>query len=62
MAHWTGEYQYIIDQVLEEMIDRCGELNLRLDRPVDQAQRDALVLVTVQTMNYLHGGYHRVAL
>jgi hypothetical protein len=22
---------------------------------------DALVLVTVQTMNYLHGGYHRVA-
>ncbi len=62
VAHWTGEYQYIIDQVLEEMIDRCGELNLRLDRPVDQAQRDALVLVTVQTMNYLHGGYHRVAL
>jgi Putative zinc-binding metallo-peptidase len=62
VAHWTGEYQYIIDQVLEEMIERCGELNLRLDRPVDQAQRDALVLVTVQTMNYLHGGYHKVAL
>jgi hypothetical protein len=62
VAHWTGEYQYIIDQVLEEMIDRCGELDLRIDRPVDQAQRDALVLVTVQTMNYLHGGYHRVAL
>jgi hypothetical protein len=62
VAHWTGEYQYIIDQVLEEMIDRCGELDLRIDRPADQAQRDALVLVTVQTMNYLHGGYHRVAL
>ena len=62
VAHWTGEYQYTIDQVLEEMIERCGELNLRLDRPVDQAQRDALVLVTVQTMNYLHGGFHRVAL
>ena len=62
VAHWTGEYQYIIDRVLEEMIDRCRELNLRMNRPVDQAQRDALVLVTVQTMNYLHGGYHRVAL
>ena len=62
VARWTGEYQYIIDQVLEEMIDRCRELNLRLDRPVDQTQRDALVLVTVQTMNYLHGGYHRVSL
>ncbi len=62
VAHWTGEYQYIIDQVLKEMIERCRELNLRMDRPVEQAQRDALVLVTVQTMNYLHGGYHRVAL
>lgn len=62
IAHWTGEYQYIIDQVLEEMIERCGELNLRLDRPVDQAKLGALVLVTVQTMNYLHGGHHRVAL
>jgi hypothetical protein len=44
------------------MIDRCRTLNLRLDRPVEQAQRDALVLVTVQTMNYLQAGYHRVAL
>jgi hypothetical protein len=62
VAHWTGEYQYIIDQVLEKMIDRSRELNLRLDRPLDQARRDALVLVTVQTMNYVHGGHHRVVL
>lgn len=62
VSHWTGEYQYTIDQVLAEMIDRCRELNLRLDRAADQTWRDALVLVTVQTMNYLHGGYHRVAL
>ncbi len=62
VAHWTGEYQYLIDQVLEEMIDRCRELNLRLYHPVEQTQRDALVLVTVQTMNYVHGGHHRVAL
>ena len=62
IAHWTGEYQYTIDQVLEEMIERCRELNLRMDRPVEQAKLDALVLVTVQTMNYLHSGHHRVAL
>jgi hypothetical protein len=62
VAHWTGEYQYIIDQVLREMIKRCRERNLRLDRSPRQAKRDALVLVTVLTMNYLHGGYHRVAL
>ncbi|MBK7579414.1 MAG: putative zinc-binding metallopeptidase [Myxococcales bacterium] len=62
VARWTGEYQYIIDQVLEEMIERCHDLNLRLDRPVEQTQREAVALVTVQTMNYLHGGFHRVAL
>jgi hypothetical protein len=62
VAHWTGEYQYTIDQVLGEMIERCRELNLRLDRPFRQARRDALVLVTVQTMTHPHGGQHRVAL
>lgn len=62
VADWTGEYQYTIDQVLREMIERCRELNLRLDRALPQTKRDALVLVTVQTMNYLHGGHHRVAL
>ncbi|RIK81226.1 MAG: hypothetical protein DCC68_09105 [Planctomycetota bacterium] len=62
VAHWTGQYQYVINQVLSEMIDRCRELNLRLATPARQAERDALVMVTVQTMNYLHAGHHRVAL
>ncbi len=62
VAHWTGEFQYTIDQVLGEMIDRCRELDLRLDRPEQQARRDALVMLTVQIMNYLHGGHHRIAI
>lgn len=62
VAQWTGEYQYTIDQVLGEMIQRCAELNLQLDRPEEQAKQDALVMLTTQTMNYLHGGHHRVAL
>ena len=62
VSRWTGEAQYTIDQVLHEMIQRCRELKLRLDTPQDEAKRDAVVLVTVQTMNYLHGGHHRVAL
>jgi len=44
------------------MIQRCRELKLRLHRPADEVERDSLVLVTVQTMNYLHEGRHRVAL
>ena len=62
VSHWTGEYRYTIDQVLGEMIDRCHELNLQLDKPEPQARRDALVMLTMQTMNYLHGGRHRLAL
>ena len=30
VAAWTGEYQYTIDQVLEDMIQRCRQLHLRL--------------------------------
>ena len=62
VAKWTGEYQYTIDQVLSEMIDRCRELKLRLSTNEDQAKRDTTILLTVQTMNYLHEGNHRVAL
>jgi len=62
VSDWTGEYQYTIDQVLEDVIERCRELNLRLAVPEDQAKLDFTVLLTVQTMNYLHSGRHRVAL
>jgi hypothetical protein len=61
VAYWTGEYQYTIDQVLLEMIDRCDELDLRLDRDPEQAKRDALLMVAITTMNYLHAGHHRLA-
>jgi hypothetical protein len=62
VASWTGEYQYTIDQVLEAMLKRANELNLRLTTPEERAKMDFLVLLTVQTMNYLHSGRHRVAL
>jgi hypothetical protein len=62
VAHWTNAYQYTIDQVLADMIVRCRELGLRLAMPPEQAKREFAVLLTVQTMNYLHSGRHRVAL
>jgi hypothetical protein len=62
VASWTGEYQYTIDQVLEAMLKRANELNLRLTGPEERTKQDFLVLLTVQTMNYLHSGRHRVAL
>jgi hypothetical protein len=62
VAHWTGQYLYTIDQILGEMIDRCRVLKLRLDRGEREVERDALIMLTMQTMNYLHSGHHRVAL
>ena len=62
VSDWTGIYQYTIDQVLEAMIERCQEMNLRLAVPEEQARQEFTVLLTVQAMNYLHSGGHRLYL
>src|SRR5688500_4869707 len=62
VAGWTGIYQYTIDQVLEDMTARCKELRLRLAVSEDTARQEFTVLVTVQAMNYLHSGGHRLFL
>ena len=62
VASWTGIYQYTIDQVLEDMIARCRELKLRLRGPEEHARQEFTVLLTVQVMNYLHSGGHRLFL
>ncbi|NGZ95263.1 MAG: hypothetical protein CV089_03860, partial [Nitrospira sp. WS110] len=62
VASWTGEYQYTIDQVLEDMIRRCRELDLRVPVTEEQAKLDFTLLLTVHTMNFLRSGRHRVAL
>ncbi|PYR39356.1 MAG: hypothetical protein DMF93_14390 [Acidobacteria bacterium] len=62
VASFTDSYQYTIDQLLSKIIDRCRELNLRLTEPEESTKIDFMVFLTVQTMNYLHSGRHRVAL
>ena len=62
VSRWTGTYQYTIDQVLRDTIDRCRELKLRLAIDEEQARMQATLMITVQTMNYIHGGHHRILL
>ena len=62
VASFTDSYQYTIDQLLEKIIDRCREANLRLTESETSTKIDFMVFLTVQTMNYLHSGRHRVAL
>ncbi len=60
VARWTGEYQYTIKHVLDAIMQRCRELNLRVVGNEQQAKLDFTVLLAVQTMHYIHGGRHRV--
>jgi hypothetical protein len=62
VAAWAGSYQYTIDQVIMNMIQRADELDLRLKLPEEETRLDFMLMLTVQTMNYLHSGRHRVAL
>jgi hypothetical protein len=61
VSRWTGQFRYTIDQVLEDMIARAEELDLRLRRDEREALADATVVLTVQTMNHLHGGSFKLA-
>ena len=62
VTRWTGAHAYSVDQVLRDMIDRSKERKLRLAVPAKRAEEDAKLMVTVQTMNYLHAGHRPVAL
>jgi hypothetical protein len=62
VGRWTGTYQYTIDQVIGDIVARCRQLKLRIVRPEEETKLEFIILLTVQTMNYLSSGRHRVAL
>ena len=62
VSELTGQYKYVVDQVLRDLILRCREMKLRLRHSERETRRDALVMLAVQTMNYLHRGYNRYQL
>ncbi|HST51442.1 MAG TPA: putative zinc-binding metallopeptidase [Pyrinomonadaceae bacterium] len=62
VAAGTGVHQYTLSHLLSNMIDRCKLLRLRLTGAERQARQQALVMLTVQTMNVVHTGYHRIPL
>lgn len=62
VAFYTGQYRYAIDEVIEEIIDRCEDLNLHLMKDELETRSKFFVLLTVLTMNYLHSGGYSLAL
>jgi hypothetical protein len=59
VARWTGENQLTLDAVLDEMISRCRELDLRAVGPEQKLVLDFTVLVTAKTMHAMFGPSRR---
>jgi len=62
VAEGTGAHQYAINQMLLQMMNRCRELKLKVNQTQDNTWQKVLVSLTVQVMNGIHSGYHRIAL
>jgi hypothetical protein len=58
LAEWTGTSAYTVDQVLQGMIERSRRRRLRLAAPPREARTQAMLLLTVHTMNCLYLGRH----
>jgi hypothetical protein len=62
VAQGTGVHLYTINHIAKEMIARSRELNLRVAMPETQAKKLATITLTMQTMQVLQRGYHRIPL
>lgn len=59
VAKWTGEYQLTLDAVVDDMMVRCRELNLRAVGSERKLIADFTVLLTAKTMHALFGQSRR---
>ena len=59
VAKWTGEYQLTLDAVLDNIITRCRELNLRAVGSERKLVIEFTVLLTAKTMHALFGPSQR---
>ena len=59
VERWTGEYKYRINEVINDMIKRCDELDLCLADEVNNPISEMSACLTMLVMNKLHsGGFH----
>ena len=56
VSRWTGHNQYNLDLLLKDAIGRCRELGLRLAGSPEQTKIDVVIMLTVNTMEFLYSG------
>ena len=62
VANGTGVHHYTINNLMRRMIVRCRELNLRLTIPEEEARQLSIAMLTMEVMQILQTGYHRIPL
>ncbi|MGH8007731.1 MAG: putative zinc-binding metallopeptidase, partial [Candidatus Binatia bacterium] len=62
VSRWTEDYQFTLEQVLNDMIGRCRELKLRAVGSERTLRMDFAVLLAVQTVLFLHRRRNWIAL
>ena len=55
VSEWTGEYEFTLQQVLQDMIGRSRELKLRAARPERTLKMEFAILLTVKTLDFHYG-------
>jgi putative zinc-binding metallo-peptidase len=61
VAERVGVHPYTINQLLQDMVERCRKLQLRVAMPESRARAKTMTLLKVQTMNVIQSGYFRIA-
>ena len=62
VAQGTGVHLYTVNHIVRHMIVRCRELNLHLTMPEEEARELSIITLTMQMMQVLRSGYHRIPL
>jgi hypothetical protein len=62
VARGTGVHRYTVNHVVKQMIVRCRHEKLRLNMPEEETGRLVIVVLTMQVMQVLRAGYHRIPL
>ena len=62
VSHGTGVHLYTVNHIVRQLIVRCRQLNLRLSVSEEHALQLSIVTLTMQIMEVLRSGYHRIPL
>jgi len=62
VSRWMEDYQFTLEQVLNDMIGRCRELKLRVVGPEHTLHLDFAMLLAVKTVFFLHHRRNWIAL